>query len=205
MHGRWRHAGPVPAALLSVMMVACGGGAPGASAPASVATVVVDASLPDRLASINAAVDRWRGATDLAEARRGAEEARNLVVGPAGPDYGDADGDGIVEGASDIGLLPGLAGQPGLARPGTGTCIERDILGGSWAEPGRRWDILEHAISAWSETNNPFPTLPSHPQRIVGWATLALATADLTAAREFGGHAHLHVDVSTQAATVCAE
>ena len=67
-----------------------------------------------------------------------------------------------------------------------------------------RWSSLESAIAAWTPSNNTFPALPSHPQRIVGWASLALATAELAAALEYGGHASLHVDVARRAVTDCA-
>ncbi len=73
-----------------------------------------------RLAEIDGAVRRWRRAPDLRVAHAAAEEARNLVVGPAGPYYGDADRDGAVAGASSIGLLPGLAGEAGLAQAADG-------------------------------------------------------------------------------------
>ena len=53
-------------------------------------------------------------------------------------------------------------------------------------------------------SNNTFPALPSHPQRLVGWATLTLATEDLATAREYGGHAHLHIDTAIRALTGCS-
>ena len=140
----------------------------------------------------------------LPAAQRAAEEARNLTVGPSGPSYADANRDGTVDGASAIGLLPGLGGEPGLATATAGPCVERDVLGGSWADPAARWSSLESAIAAWTPSNNTFPALPSHPQRIVGWASLALATAELAAALEYGGHASLHVDVARRAVTDCA-
>jgi hypothetical protein len=186
----------LPAALLGVMLAACGAGS---ASPTSVDTP----ALEGRLVAIDDAVNRWQAATDLASAHHAAEEARNLIVGPDGPGYGDADADGTVKGASDVGLLPGLGGEPGLATADAGTCVERDVLGGSWADPARRWAILATAIDDWSATNNTFPSLPSHPQRIVGWATLALATDDLATALEYAGHAHLHIDVAMRAATAC--
>lgn len=156
------------------------------------------------LGAIDAAVKRWQSAPDLAAARRSAEEVRNLIVGPHGPSYGDADRNGTVEGASATGLLPGLGGEDALATTEAGPCVERDVLGGSWADPARRWSTLEMAIAAWSPSNNTFPALPSHPQRIVGWATLTLATTDLATAVEYGGHARLHIDVATRAVIGCA-
>jgi hypothetical protein len=163
----------------------------------------VPAELSTRLADIDAAIVGWQGASDLAEAQRFAETARNLVVGPVGPYYGDADGNGAIEGASSVGLLPGLDGQAGLASEVAGACVERDIRGGSWDDAAGRWATLDAAITDWSPSNNTFPSLPSHPQRIVGWATLALASSSLDEALEYGGHAHLHIDVSLAAVDAC--
>ncbi len=132
-----------------------------------------------------------------------AEEARNLVVGEHGPYFGDGDGNGTVEGASERGLLPGLRGEPGIAVAADGACVIRDVLGGDWDDPAVRWAVLDTAINAWTQANNPFPSLHSHPQRIVGWATLTLATEQLAEATEFGGHAQLHVDVSRRAVADC--
>ncbi|MBA3576755.1 MAG: hypothetical protein H0W39_03945, partial [Sphingomonas sp.] len=160
-------------------------------------------SLAERIAAIDAAVVRWRSAGDLAVARKAAEEARNLVVGPGGPFYGDGDGDGAIAGATETGLLPGRAGEPGLASGSSSACVERDVLGGDWSDPAGRWAILERAIADWRPANNTFPSLPSHPQRIVGWATLTLATDSLAAARDFGGHAQIHANVSSRALTAC--
>lgn len=190
--------------LLAVAAAACGPGGPSAGATAGATTLEPGAGvLQGRLRAIDAAVSRWRAATELPAARRAAEEARNLVVGPDGPFYGDADGDGTVAGDSVIGLLPGRAGEVGLATTDAGACIERDVLGGSWSDPGARWSILEAAIAAWTPSNNTFPSLPSHPQRIVGWATLTLDAADLAKAVEYGGHAQLHIDISSRAVSDC--
>lgn len=160
-------------------------------------------SLSARLDAIGSAVGRWRAAGDLAAARRNAEEARNLIVGPAGPFYGDADGDGTVAGASLIGLLPGTRGEPGLASRSSNACVNRDVLGGDWRDPARRWGTLETAITEWNPGNNTFPALPSHPQRIVGWATLALAADSAAAARAYAGHAQIHADVTRTAVMQC--
>ena len=193
-------------ALAALTVVGCGSTAqsPGASSPPASIASADPGLLEARLSAIDDAVGRWRSATDLATAQRAAEEARNLVVGPHGPTYGDADGNGTVDGASAIGLLPGLRGEPGLATAATGPCIERDVLGGSWADPAARWSILQAAISAWTPSNNTFPALPSHPQRIVGWATLSLATNELPTALEYGGHAQLHIDVALRAVSDCS-
>jgi len=156
-----------------------------------------------RLAEIDGAVRRWRRASHLRVAHAAAEEALNLVVGPAGPYYGDADRDGAVAGASSIGLLPGLAGEAGLAQAADGACVVRDILGGGWEQPARRWSFLEAAIGAWSPFRNTFPSLPSHPQRVVGWAALTLTSRNLMTASDYGKHAQLHIDVSRAALVAC--
>ncbi len=196
----------VALALVAFVVVGCGSTrqSPGTTSPPGPITPEDPGQLEARLSAIDDAVERWRSASDLPAARRAAEEARNLTVGPHGPSYGDTDGNGTIDGASAIGLLPGLGGEPGLATAAAGACVERDVLGGSWADPAARWSSLESAIAAWTPSNNTFPALPSHPQRIVGWATLALATSELAAALEYGGHAHLHIDVAIRAVTDCA-
>lgn len=156
-----------------------------------------------RLALIEDAIGRWRRAATLTEAKSAAEEARNLVVGEAGPFYGDSDRDGVTRGASKSGLLPGLRGEEAVAQAEDGDCVVRDILGGSWNEPSKRWAVLDTAIKSWSPSRNTFPMLPSHPQRIVGWATLALSTDSLGMAKEYGGHAQLHIQVSSEASARC--
>jgi len=201
----WRRA--AVALVACVVLAGCSAAAPAASQPratqASSAGGDDGGGLLQRLEEIEAAVARWRSADDLVAARAGAEAARNLVLGPAGPAYGDADGDGVIGGAATTGLLPGLDGSTGLAQPSAGPCVERDVLGGDWSDPVARWDTLARAIAAWSPTNNTFPSLPSHPQRLVGWATLALSGDDLETALEFAGHAQLHADISLRAVTAC--
>jgi len=161
------------------------------------------AELGLRLAAIDDAIDRWRRSANLADAKSAAEEARNLVVGSAGPYYGDANRDNVIQGASESGLLPGLRGEDSLAQPGDGDCVVRDILGGKWNQPSRRWAVFDAALKSWTPSRNTFPALPSHPQRIVGWASLALSTSSLDAAKEYAGHAQLHIDVTTNAFTQC--
>lgn len=158
-----------------------------------------------RIDEIAAQVNTWRAAEDLAEATAAAEAAANLVVGPNGPGYGDRNNDGRVSGATDAGLLPGLDGTPaGLVLTGIGevACVERDVLGGSWDAPQERWKELADAIAAWTPSSNTMPSLASHPMRIVGWATFT-QTATLDEAREYGGHAAIHVDVSNRAVGNC--
>lgn len=190
--------------LVAALLAGCAVGAtPAASDVTPLGTAGDAALLLVRLDALGEAVAGWRSAGDLASARRAAEEARNLVVGPAGPFYGDADGDGTVEGGTSVGLLPGLGGEAGLAAADLGDCVVRDVLGGDWSDAAERWAILERAIADWAPTNNTFPALPSHPQRIVGWATLTLQATDLASAAEYGGHAKLHLDVSRRALQTC--
>lgn len=156
-----------------------------------------------RAEAISRAVESWRNTADLGAAKRYAEAARNLIVGPRGPGYGDADGDGTTAGANTIGLLPGMDGGAALAIPASNACVERDLLGGSWSKPARRWGILQQKIDSWRPDRNTFPTLPSHAQRVVGWASLTLKSNDLATAREYAGHAKIHADVIRKALADC--
>ena len=158
-------------------------------------------SLSDRVDTIDDAVDVWRNATSVASAHSAAESALNLVVGPNGPGYGDRDGNGVVSGATEVGLLPGLDGTPtGLAMLlSPSECVARDILGGTWTEPGDEWNRMLTAIDEWRPDNNTMPTLPSHPMRVVGWATFTLASTSLDDAHEYAGHANLHVNITRRA------
>lgn len=160
-------------------------------------------TLETRLAVLDEAVTRWQRATDLTQAHNAAEEARNLIVGPAGPFYGDANRDGKVSGAVALGMLPGTRGEAGIARQTDNRCVIADILGGSWRDPAARWAILEQAIARWSPARNTFPSLPSHVQRVVGWASLTLKSSSVAAAREYAKHARLHVDIASRAASYC--
>ncbi len=158
-------------------------------------------ALSVRLDELGAAVADWRDASTIEAAKVAAETAANLVVGPNGPNFGDRDGDGTISGETGDGLLPGLGGEgPGLALASAGNeCVERDVLGGPWDDPAERWDIMLTAIDEWRPDDNTMPSLPSHPMRVVGWATLTLETDDLDEAHEYAGHAQLHVDVSQRA------
>jgi len=161
------------------------------------------APVQQRLDDLRAAVDGWQRAGDLAAAKAAAETARNLVTGPDVSGYGDLDGDGRTGGANVAGLLPGEQGQPGLVTSPAPACVERDVLGGSWADPADRWQEVRSRVAAWSQINNTFPALPSHPQRVVGWASLTLAAPTLELAREYAGHAQLHVRVTLEALDGC--
>ncbi len=163
--------------------------------------VADDAALVSRVGELSEAVEAWADSGTIEVAHVWAETALNLVVGPSGPGYGDRDNDGSISGESEAGVLPGLDGSPaGLASPlGSNPCVERDVLGGDWSDPEQRWATMAAAIDTWSPDNNTMPTLPSHPMRIVGWATLTIETDELELAREYGSHARLHVDVTEQA------
>ena len=202
----------VPAALVALALAggACGGssgtdGAPSTSAPAvrsSSGGVAAngDETAADRVSALGDAVSAWSGATTIEAAHAAAERAANLVVGPDGPGYGDRDGDGSVEGASDVGLLPGLDGAPGLAGPpASNGCVADDVLGPAAADPVAAWSEMAAAIEAWRPDRNTMPSLASHPMRVVGWSTFTLGSDDLDEAHEYAGHAGLHVRVTRSA------
>lgn len=152
----------------------------------------------ERAEAIEDAVAAWADAPTLDEAQRHAEDARNLITGPAVQGAGDIDGDGSAE-PVDEGLLPGDDGSAGLATGLPGRCVELDVLGGAWDEPAERWDDVLRRIDAWTPQNNPFPELPSHAQRVVGWATLTVRADDLADAREYSSHAASHAALVTRA------
>lgn len=158
-------------------------------------------ALASRVEELSESVQAWADSETVEDAHRWAETALNLVVGPNGPGYGDRDGDGSIAGGSAEGVLPGLDGTPaGLASSlDANPCVERDVLGGDWSDPGDRWATMSAAIEAWAPGNNTMPDLPSHPMRIVGWATFTLATDDLDLAHEYASHSGLHVAVTERA------
>lgn len=198
-----------PAVLMAFLLSSCAaasdavGTPPAAEAGHGSVTGGLAAPVQQRLAALQAAVDVWERADDLPTAKAGAETARNLVTGPDVSGYGDVDEDGRTGGANETGLLPGAQGQPGLVTSPASVCVERDVLGGSWDDPAARWEELDTRITAWSETVNTFPALASHPQRVVGWASLTLATSSLELAREYASHAQLHVRVAREALNDC--
>ena len=186
--------------VVLVVATACSGSDDSASSVSAPAT-----KTGMELERIADAVDAWGESPTLADARAHAEIAANLVVGPNGLGYGDRDGDGVVGGATSAGLLPGPLGSPVgvvLDEIGPAECVDRDVLGGDWTDPAARWQLLATAIDEWAPGNNTYPSLPSHPMRIVGWATLT-QTADLDDAIEYAGHADIHVDVTRSALTTC--
>lgn len=156
-----------------------------------------------RMDAIDVAISEWREARTLTAAKAGAEKARNLVTGPAGPAYGDVDGDGTIGGKVDAGLLPGLGGEDGLSSARPNPCMIADVLGGDFSQAAARWATMDRAIANWRANNNTFPSLPSHPQRIVGWATLSLQRANLAQAKNYAGHAQLHAAKTRAAITQC--
>ncbi|GMQ98137.1 MAG: hypothetical protein BMS9Abin17_0643 [Acidimicrobiia bacterium] len=198
-------------AAAGIVVAACGGAttpaATGEDQPApttqnsSADVETATMELSGRIETIDAAIEAWRGATSVAEAQAAAETAANLVVGPNGPGFGDRDGDGVVGGSSDLGLLPGSDGAPaGLAAAlETNECVVSDVLGGTWTDPGARWDEMLSAIDRWRPDNNTMPSLASHPMRIVGWASFSMESDSLSEIQTFGGHANIHVKVSLRA------
>ncbi len=191
-----RYFGAIPLVLL-LTLTACGGDddTSGASAEAD------QVSFRERMTTIDDAVSVWADADTIDVAHAAAEAAANLVVGSNGPGYGDRDGNGTVDGTTTAGVLPGLDGEPaGVAQAlAVNECVATDVLGGSWDDPTTRWDTMLAAIDAWSPDDNTMPSLPSHPMRIVGWATFTLESNSLAEAHEYAGHAGLHVDVSLDA------
>jgi hypothetical protein len=196
-----------PALLAGLAMMSAGGCA-GDAAPSEADGDMATATnaYVERLDEIDAQLADWRSAATIEEAHAAAEAAANLVVGPNGPGYGDRDGDGTVGGATDTGLLPGLDGTPiGVALPlGAVGCVDRDVLGNvsgtvNWDDAAAQWASMAEAIDAWRPNRNTMPSLPSHPMRIVGWATFTLASDVLGEAHEYAGHAQLHGDVSARA------
>jgi len=190
--------------VLALVGSACGAGGSGSASDPSSGGAAPSAA-NERLELIAEAVDAWAKSESLEEARAFAETAANLVVGPGGLGYGDRDGNGVVAGDTEAGFLPGPNGQPAgvvLDTLGSAPCVERDVLGGSWEDPTNRWLILSQAIEEWAPRNNTFPSLPSHPMRVVGWATLT-QSGTFEEAIEYSGHADLHVDISRNAMAEC--
>ncbi len=193
------------AVTVMLVLVTCGQASDGGASPVSVSPAPVDAtdhaSMETRLDAIDSAVTDWRNAPSIEAAHTAAETAANLVVGPNGPGYGDRNANGVIEGESAAGVLPGLDGTPaGLATAlASNECVVSDVLGGAWTDPAAEWAKMLSAIDLWRTTNNTMPSLASHPMRVVGWATLTLASDSLDDSKEYAGHAKLHVDVSVRA------
>ncbi len=198
--------------LIPLVLASCGTPEPGttdmgADGRAKLATAEIrqlkTETLGTRLVAVDRAVLRWQSASALRIAHEAAEEARNLIVGPSGPFYGDANKDGQISGKSIAGVLPGLKGEAALASLNDNACVVADILGGSWRDPANRWSQFQSALSRWTISRNTFPSLPSHTQRVVGWASLTLKSDSLVEAREYAKHARLHVDISVRAVNSC--
>lgn len=187
-------------ALVVAALVGCDGSDAGQSAGEAASGTSEAAALRERIDAIGQAVGVWRTTNSFEDARASAETAANLIVGPGGPGYGDRDGNGTVAGDTDFGLLPALDGAGGLASALEGSaCVVNDVLGGAWDDPAGRWATMLTAIEDWRPTANTMPSLPSHPMRVVGWATFTLASDSLDEAHEYAGHAALHVDISRAA------
>jgi hypothetical protein len=190
--------------VLSLVLVAaaCGSSSENGTDPDGADT---NTAATERLERIATEVDAWAASSTLDEANAHAEAAANLVVGPGGLGYGDRDGDGEIEGDVPAGLLPGPGGAPAgvvLDTIGPAECVNKDVLGGDWDDPVARWALLAEAIDEWAPDNNTYPSLPSHPMRVVGWATLT-QSGTFDEAIEYSGHAGLHVDVSRDALAEC--
>jgi len=185
------------AVLLAGLVSGCGADSR-STTPADVPSTSGRTASLDRSLAIQSAVQRWADAATLPAAKAAAEHARNLVTGPHVQGAGDANADGALERVR-VGLLPGEDGSPGLASPLAGECVQRDVLGGSWADPMARWAEVTRRIDHWAPDSNTFPALPSHAQRVVGWASLTLQTDRLADAHEFSGHAAGHAGVVVDA------
>ncbi len=203
---------PMTMLLIPVVLVACGSPKPATQTRVELGQTQTTHSVPRqastdslaaRLAAVDRAVDRWSDAPTLATAHEAAEEARNLIVGESGPFYGDANRDGQIAGANVIGVLPALDGGASLASPNDNACVVADILGGSWRDPAKRWSQFQSALSRWTISRNTFPSLPSHAQRVVGWASLTLKSDSPVEARKYAKHARLHVDIALRALNSC--
>lgn len=170
-------------------------------APAGQEGSTNDSRARERIEAIQSAVTDWADATSIDDAHTAAEAAANLVVGPGGPGYDDRDGDGVIQGESDTGLLPAVDGEPAgsAAELRSNPCVVRDVLGSTSVDPAAGWTEMQGAIDAWRPDNNTMPSLASHPMRIVGWSTFTLGSDDLDTAHEYAGHAQLHVDVALDA------
>ena len=193
------------ALLLAGLLAGCGSDSDSTSvaAPEPASVAAPSSSAPARGAllraeAIQGTVSRWASATTLADAKAAAEETRNLITGPTVAGAGDADRDGKTTPVR-IGLLPGDDGSRGLTSSLATGCVERDVLGGSWSRPAARWAEVARRIRDWAPDNNTFPGLPSHAQRVVGWATLALESRRLSDALEYSGHATGHARIVTAA------
>ncbi len=172
-------------------LAGCGDG--GASDPSATERSAAQRTALVRADAIVAAVGDWARASTLADAQAAAARARGLITGPevgAFPASASA-----APAPAGVGLLPSDDGTAGLASALARGCVERDVLGGGWTQPRARWRALAVRIEAWHPDDNTFPQLPSHAQRVVGWATLALGAESLAEAGEYSGHAAVHARV----------
>ena len=164
----------------------------------------VEAPLAARIDAIDVAVRDWQLATDLDTAHAAAEAVRNLVVGPAGPIYGDGDGNGQIAGASSAGILPGTTGEVALVDGESTPCLLNSMLGGSWSDPGARWAQALAAFDNWNPGDDTIGALPSPAMRLAGWATLGLNAQRIDASRDLAQRAANAAGAVRQAYTDCA-
>lgn len=176
-----------------MLLAACSSSTDGTATQSDAAPVL------ERVEQVQQQVDLWRDASTLDAAQAAAAQARLLITGP---DVAGLASPAGIRSDVDQGLLPDDDDGPGLASS-VADCAGPDLLGGSWDDQAQRWKILRTAIDEWGPDNNTFPALPSHPQRVVGWATLTLGTTSLDQAHEYSGHAQLHVDAARDALADC--
>lgn len=152
---------------LLALITACGAtNSSPITASSSLSPGATDSALVDRTDDIEAAIESWRGASTIADAHAAAEQARNLVVGPNGPEYADADGNGRIDGGSQIGMLAGLAGEVGLAQtPPVNACVTADVLADAWDDPQARWGQALNAVHDWSAINQHVPVAGKPPAK----------------------------------------
>lgn len=191
-----------------LLLAACGSSRDQAEPPTSeqseALTHPVTSGLAARLDAIDAAVLGWQQATDIDTAHEKAEAVRNLVVGPTGPIYGDADGNGTVAGASEEGLLPGTTGEVALVDGENTPCLLNSMLGGSWSDPGARWAQALAAFDKWNPGDDTIGALPSPAMRLAGWATIGLNAQRIDASRDLAQRAANAAGAVRQAYTDCA-
>lgn len=156
-----------------------------------------------RLDELQSQVNVWADGDDFATVRASSGRVLALVTGIGSPRVGGAGAGGTETGALSQGLLPGEDGTASIAEA-LENCAGPDLFGGSWENPAERWATFDEVFARWSPTDNTFPTLPSHAQRIVGWAMLAAESDDLDDALTYASHAQIHVDAVRDAVRVCA-
>jgi len=189
----------VALALGSLILLAACGDDDADGPPADDSAEVI--TYRERMTKLDDAITVWDEAETIAVAHAAAEAAANLVVGPGGPDFGDRDGNGGIDGETAHGLLPGLDGTPpGVAELlDDNQCILVDVLGGSWDDPAGRWADMDAAIAVWTPESDTMLALASQPMRIAGWATITLESDSLDGAHALAGAAATSLNISIDA------